>query len=126
MILQPAIDILQNVSIGYIGMERDETKAIARTDYCKLASLKDKFVVVIDPMFANGHSAELALEAVLKQVPDNVVMVSMMASPEGIRRLENAFSDIPVYTAAIDERLDEHKFIFPGLGDFSDRAYDTN
>jgi uracil phosphoribosyltransferase len=63
-------------------MERDETTTIARTDYCKLPSLNDTCVVVIDPMLATGHSAELALEAVLKQEPDNIVMVSMIASPE--------------------------------------------
>jgi uracil phosphoribosyltransferase len=66
------------------------------------------------------------LEAVLKQEPDNIVMVSMIASPEWIRHLENWFTDVPIYTAAVDERLNEHKAIFPGLGDFGDRAYDTN
>jgi uracil phosphoribosyltransferase len=126
IMLQPAIDILQDVSIGYIGMERDETTALARTYYCKLPNLNDKFVVVIDPMLATGHSAELALETVLQQNPSNVVMVSIIAAPEGIRHLENLFPDIPIYTAAVDERLDERKFIFPGLGDFGDRAYDTN
>ncbi|MDR2779342.1 MAG: uracil phosphoribosyltransferase [Puniceicoccales bacterium] len=126
LMLQPAIDILQDVSIGYIGMERDETTALARKYYCKLPDLKDKFVIVIDPMLATGHSAELALETVSQQNPNDVVMVSMIASPEGIRHLENLFPDIPIYTAAVDERLDEHKFIFPGLGDFGDRAYDTN
>jgi uracil phosphoribosyltransferase len=124
--LKPAIDILQDVSIRYIGMERDETTAIARTDYCKLPSLKDRFVVVIHPMLATGHSAEFAWEAVLKREPGNVVMISMIASPEGIRHWEILFTDVPICTAAVDERLDEHKFIFPGLEDFGDRAYDTN
>ncbi|MDR2777136.1 MAG: uracil phosphoribosyltransferase [Puniceicoccales bacterium] len=126
IMLQPAIDILQDVSIGYIGMKRDETTALARTYYCKLPNLNGKFVVVIDPMLATGHSAELALETVLQQNPNGVVMVSMIAAPEGVRHLENLFPNIPIYTAAVDERLDERKFIFPGLGDFGDRAYDTN
>lgn len=124
--LQPAVELLQDVSIGYIGMERDETTAIARTYYCKLPKIEGRFVIVIDPMLATGHSAELALNAILEKNPAHVAMVSMLASPEGVRYLENSFPEIPIFTAAIDERLDDHKFIFPGLGDFGDRAYDTN
>ncbi|MDR1414111.1 MAG: uracil phosphoribosyltransferase [Puniceicoccales bacterium] len=123
--LQPAMEILQDVSVGYIGTERDETSAVARTYYCKLPILKDKFVIVLDPMLATGHSAEQALEMVVKQKPDSVVMVSMVVSPEGIRRLENSFPSVPIYTAAVDERLNDRKFIVPGFGDFGDRAYGT-
>lgn len=126
IMLQPAIDILQDVSIRYIGMERDETTALARTYCCKLPNLNNKFVVVVDPMLATGSLAELALETVLQQNPSDVVMVSIIAAPEGVRHLENLFPDIPIYTAAVDERLDEHKFVFPGLEDFGNRAYDTN
>jgi uracil phosphoribosyltransferase len=125
-LLQPAVEILQDVSVGYIGMERDETTAETRTYYCKLPNLDGKFVIVIDPMLATGRSAELALEAVSKQNPDAVVMVSILASPEGVRHLENMFPSVPIFTAAIDERLDDSKFIVPGLGDFGDRAYDTD
>ncbi|MDR1433262.1 MAG: uracil phosphoribosyltransferase [Puniceicoccales bacterium] len=124
--LQPALELLQDVSIGYIGMERDETSATARTYYCKLPRLRDKFVIVLDPMLATGNSAELALEAVMEQEPASAVMVSMIAAPEGIRRLENSFTNVPIYAAAVDERLDERRFIFPGFGDFGDRAYGTN
>ncbi|MDR2737358.1 MAG: uracil phosphoribosyltransferase [Puniceicoccales bacterium] len=124
--LQPAIDILQNVSVGYIGVERDETTAETRTYYCKLPDMEGKFVVVMDPMLATGHSAELALEEIIKRKPDKVVLVSVLASPEGIRHLENSFAEVPIFTAAIDERLDDSKFIVPGLGDFGDRAYNTN
>ncbi|MDR3143959.1 MAG: uracil phosphoribosyltransferase [Puniceicoccales bacterium] len=126
LMLQPAMDILQDISIGYIGLERDETLAARTAYYCKLPDLKDKFVVVIDPMLATGRSAELALESVSKRKPDAVVMVSILASPEGIRLLENSFPNIPIYTAAVDERLNDSKFIVPGLGDFGDRAYNTN
>jgi uracil phosphoribosyltransferase len=124
--LQPAMEILQDVSVGYMGMERDETTATANTYYCKLPPLGGKFVVVIDPMLATGHTAELALEAIMQHSPDRVVMVSMVAAPEGIRRLENSFTGVPIFTAAVDERLDQRKFIVPGLGDFGDRAYGTN
>jgi uracil phosphoribosyltransferase len=126
LMLQPVIDTLQDVARGYIGMECDETTALARTYYCKLRTLKSKFAVVIDPTLATGHSVELALEAVIQQNPDNVVMISMIVSSEGIRHLQNLFPDIPIYTAAVDERRDEHKLIFPGLGDFGDRTDDTN
>jgi uracil phosphoribosyltransferase len=126
MMLQPAMEILQDVSVGYMGMERDETTATANTYYCKLPPLDGKFVVVIDPMLATGHTAELALEAIMQRNPDRVVMVAMVAAPEGIRRLENSFTGVPIFTAAVDERLDQRKFIVPGLGDFGDRAYGTN
>ncbi|MDR1401647.1 MAG: uracil phosphoribosyltransferase [Puniceicoccales bacterium] len=122
--LQPAVEMLQNVSIGYIGMERDAA-ATARTYYCKLPNLKGKFVILLDPIIATGQSAEQALEMIAKQEPDGVVMVSMVVSPDGIRRLENSFPRIPIYAVAMDERLDEHKFVVPGLGDFGDRAYGT-
>jgi uracil phosphoribosyltransferase len=124
--LQPAVEMLQDISVGYIGMERDETTAVANTYYCKLPDLQGKFVIIIDPMLATGHSAELALEAVTKQKPNKVVLVSMVVSPEGVRHLENLFTDVPIFTAAIDERLNSSKFIVPGLGDFGDRAYGTN
>ncbi|MDR1595921.1 MAG: uracil phosphoribosyltransferase [Puniceicoccales bacterium] len=124
--LQPAVEMLQDVSVGYIGMERDETTAVARTYYCKLPNLNDKFVIVLDPMLATGRSAESALEMVMEHEPDKVAMVSMIASPEGIRRLENSFTNIPIYTAAVDERINEHRFIVPGFGDFGDRAYGTD
>ena len=124
--LQPAMDLLQETAVGYIGLERDETTAIAGEYYCKLPDLKGKFVIIIDPMLATGHSAELALEKVLAHQPDEVVMVSMLASPEGVRHLENLFPEVPIFTAAVDERLDDNRYIFPGLGDFGDRAFGTN
>ena len=123
--LEPAIDLFQDASVGYIGLERNEKTAVAGTYYCKFPVMKDKFVMIVDPMLATGHSAELAIEAVLKTGPAHVVMVSIVAAPEGVKHLEKVYPNVPIYAAAIDEKLNDKKFIVPGLGDFGDRAYGT-
>ena len=87
--------------------------------------MKDKFVKIVYPMLDTGQSAELAIEAVLKTGRKHVVMVSIVAVPEGVKHLEKIYPNVPIYTAAVDEKLNDKKFIVPGLGDFGDRAYGT-
>lgn len=123
--LQTAIDLIPDVSIGYIGMHHDETSAIATSYYCKLPNLENKSVLILDPMLATGCSAEQAINYVLEKKPSNISMVSIICAPEGARRLENLFPEIPIFTVSVDERIDNRKFIIPGLGDFGDRAFDT-
>ena len=123
--LQPSLDIFSEISVGYVGLERDETTAQARTYYCKLPNLEGRDVLILDPMLATGGSAKKALEQVAEENPASITMVSIVAAPEGVKLLEGAFPDLPIYTAALDRALDAQKYIVPGLGDFGDRLFGT-
>jgi uracil phosphoribosyltransferase len=119
------VGLLPEVSVGYIGLERDEETAEARRYYCKLPELKGARVLVVDPMLATGGSSEQALEAVFEAGAERVDFLCIVAAPEGVRRLESRFPDLRIFAGALDRELDENKYIRPGLGDFGDRLYGT-
>lgn len=121
--LSPAMEMLPNVTLGYIGVEGDLTTATARKFSHNLPEIAQKWVIVLDPMLATGESAEYALTEIFRKQPQHVAVLSVIASPEGVRRLENLFTDVPLFTGAIDERLDNGQFIVPGLGEFEERAF---
>lgn len=124
--MMPAVlEFFEDISVGYIGMHREEFTARAHSYCCNLPNLQNKHVFILDPMVAIGGSAEGAIDMILNNNPVSVSMLSIIAAPEGIRHLENLFPDIPVFLIALDERLNDHKFIIPGIGDFGDRAYGT-
>jgi uracil phosphoribosyltransferase len=123
--VDPFSRLLPNVAVGYVGMERDEKTAIATTYYQKLPNLTDRVVYVVDPMLATGGSAEFTLHAVLQQGAKKVKFVCIVAAPEGVARLEKAFPEVEIITAALDRQLNEKKYILPGLGDFGDRLFGT-
>lgn len=111
--------------MGYIGLARDEETARATPYYCKLPSLENATVFVLDPMLATGGSAEWAVQAVLEQGAKRVALLSMVAAPEGIQHLTALFPDLQIVTAAQDTELNSRKYIVPGLGDFGDRLFGT-
>lgn len=119
------VRMLPEVSVGYIGLERNEETAKARRYYCKLPPASNQRVLVVDPMLATGGSAEQAIEAVYEANPASVDFLCIVAAPEGVRRLEARFPDLRIFAAALDRELDENKYIRPGLGDFGDRLYGT-
>ena len=123
--LQPIIDLLPNVHVGYIGLERDETTAKARSYYCKLPDLKHKKTIILDPMLATGGSAIKAIENIKNAGGEAITMISIVASPEGIHAVHEAFPEVSIYTVSIDEGLNDQKYIVPGLGDFGDRLFGT-
>jgi uracil phosphoribosyltransferase len=123
--VQPFQDIFPDVSIGYVGLERDHTTAIARSYYCKLPPLEGKRVVVVDPMLATGGSAAQALDVVKSAGAKEIVFVCIVASPEGVATVEKAHPEIPIHAGALDRELNARKYILPGLGDFGDRLYGT-
>tara|TARA_B100000965_G_scaffold339611_1_gene307354 strand:- start:111 stop:728 length:618 start_codon:yes stop_codon:yes gene_type:complete len=123
--LQPFLKVLPDVSVGYVGLERDETTAQARSYYLKLPELKGRDVLILDPMLATGGSAKKALEQVYGEGPASVMMVSIVAAPEGVDLLTSAFPDLPIFTASLDRALNGQRFIVPGLGDFGDRLFGT-
>lgn len=123
--LEPAVQLFPDVAVGYIGLERHEDTAVAHSYYSKLPNLKGKYTLCLDPMLATGGSAAQAISLIKTHEPAKVVMVSVVAAPEGVARLEATHGDVDIVTAAYDRCLNERKYIVPGLGDFGDRLYGT-
>jgi uracil phosphoribosyltransferase len=120
------LELVPGARVGHIGLQRDERTAVASQYYAKLpAHLEDSYVLMIDPMLATGGSAVVALDMLSKAGARNIRLVCIVAAPEGIAAVEKAYPHVPIYTPAVDERLNDHKFIVPGLGDFGDRLYAT-
>jgi len=123
--LQPFHDIFPDVSVGYVGLERDHETAIARSYYCKLPPLANARVLVVDPMLATGGSAAQALTLVKAQGATEIGFVCIVAAPEGVETLQKAHPEVPIHAGAVDRQLNSRKYILPGLGDFGDRLYGT-
>ena len=123
--LQPFHDIFPDVSVGYVGLERDHTTAIARSYYCKLPPLEHTRVLVVDPMLATGGSAAQAISLVKEKGGREIAFVCIVAAPEGVATVERAHPDVPIIAGALDRTLNDRKYILPGLGDFGDRLYGT-
>ena len=123
--LQPFHDVFPDVSVGYVGLERDHTTAVARSYYCKLPPLTGTRVVVVDPMLATGGSAAQAIEVVKSAGGKEIVFVCIVASPEGVTLMQKAHPEVPIHAGALDRALNSRKYILPGLGDFGDRLYGT-
>jgi uracil phosphoribosyltransferase len=122
----PFTDLLPDVSVGYIGLERDEETAVARSYYCKLPELGTKRVLILDPMLATGGSAVQAIELVNANGAGlkDLSLVCIVCAPEGVRAVEALDPEIKIYAAALDRELNVRKYILP-VGDFGDRLYGT-
>lgn len=123
--MQPFLDLFPDVSVGYIGLERDHATAVARSYYCKLPPLDGTRVFVVDPMLATGGSATQAITVIKQAGAKDLSFVCIVSSPEGVAAMQTAHPDVPIYTAAHDRALNHRKYILPGLGDFGDRLYGT-
>ncbi len=123
--LQPFHDVFPDVSVGYVGLERDHQTAVARSYYCKLPPLAGARVLVVDPMLATGGSAVQALTLVKEHGATEIGFVCIVAAPEGVATLQAAHPEVPIHAGAVDRQLNERKYILPGLGDFGDRLYGT-
>jgi uracil phosphoribosyltransferase len=124
-LVQPFIDLFPNVSIGYVGLERDHQTAVARSYYCKLPPLTGQRVLILDPMLATGGSAVEAIQLVRENGGESLAVVCVVAAPEGVNAVEKLDPSIPIFAAALDRELNTLKYILPGLGDFGDRLYGT-
>jgi uracil phosphoribosyltransferase len=124
--LDGMMQILPAARIGHIGLYRDPETLGAVEYYLKLpGELADRDVIAVDPMLATGNSAVAAVERILALGPRSLKFVCLLAAPEGLRRFHAAHPGVPVFTAAIDECLNEHGYIVPGLGDAGDRLFGT-
>lgn len=124
--LDAVLELLPSARVGHIGLQRDETTAVASQYYAKLPNgLERSYVLMIDPMLATGGSAAAALDVLQRAGARDIRILCIVAAPEGIAFVEQRFPDIRIYTPVIDRGLNERKFIVPGLGDFGDRLYGT-
>lgn len=125
--VQPFTDLLPEVSVGYIGLERDEETAVARSYYCKIPPVGSKRVLILDPMLATGGSAAQAVKVLNAQgvALQDLSLVCIVCAPEGVLAVETLDPGIKIFAAALDRELNARKYILPGLGDFGDRLYGT-
>jgi uracil phosphoribosyltransferase len=123
--VQPFLDVFPEVSVGYVGLERDHVTAVARSYYCKLPPLAGRRVFVVDPMLATGGSATQALDVVKRNGAVAPRLVCIIAAPEGVAEVTRHHPDASVHVGVLDRALNERKYILPGLGDFGDRLYGT-
>jgi uracil phosphoribosyltransferase len=120
------LELVPGARVGHIGLQRDERTAAASQYYAKLPpNLEDSYVLMIDPMLATGGSAVAALDMLSRHGARQIRLLCIVAAPEGIAAVQKAYPHVPIFTPVIDERLNDHKFIVPGLGDFGDRLYGT-
>jgi len=118
--------ILPSARVGHIGLYRDPETLGAIEYYFKLpGEMADRDVILVDPMLATGNSAIAAVERVKTASPRSLKFVCILASPEGLVNFHESHPDVHVFTAAIDQRLDDHGYILPGLGDAGDRLFGT-
>lgn len=123
--VQPFTDIFPDVSVGYIGIERDHITAKPRSYYCKLPPLAGRHVFIVDPMLATGGSAVEALTLIKEHGAADSRLVCIVSAPEGVAEVEKHHPGTVIHTAALDRELNARKYILPGLGDFGDRLYGT-
>jgi uracil phosphoribosyltransferase len=123
--VQPFMDIFPDISVGYVGLERDHVTAVARNYYCKLPPLAKRRVFVVDPMLATGGSAAQAIEVVKQNGGVAPRLVCIVASPEGVAEVGRRHPDATIHVGVLDRTLNPRKYILPGLGDFGDRLYGT-
>jgi len=122
-LLAPVLELLPRVSVGYIGLERDEETAVARIYYNKLPKLEGKVPLLLDPMLATGGSAAQALDLIKEAGGVEPRFICVVAAPEGVKVVEERHPEVHIYAAALDEGLNSKAYIVPGLGDFGDRLF---
>ncbi|MBK7794099.1 MAG: uracil phosphoribosyltransferase [Betaproteobacteria bacterium] len=124
--LDGMLDILPAARVGHIGLYRDPATLAAVEYYFKVPEdIAERLVIVVDPMLATGHSAAAALTRLKAAGAATIKYVCLLAAPEGVAALHAAHPDVPVYTAAVDDHLNAHGYIVPGLGDAGDRLFGT-
>ena len=120
------ITLVPSARIAHIGLYRDPVTFVAVEYFFKApVNLEERLVIVIDPMLATANTAVAAIDRIKEAGAKEIRFVCLLAAPEGIERLRAHHPDVPIWTAAVDERLDDHAYIVPGLGDAGDRAYGT-
>ena len=120
------VDLIPSAKIGHIGLYRDPETHLPVEYYCKLPEdIGNRQVFVVDPMLATGGSAVAAINFLKEHGCKNIIMMNIIGCPEGVEAVQKAHPDVDIYLAAQDEKLNEHAYIVPGLGDAGDRIFGT-
>ena len=120
------LELIPAAKVGHVGMYRDEETLEPHEYFMKLPEdIDSRQLFVVDPMLATGGSAIMAIDSLKKRGASNIRFVCLVAAPEGVKALQDAHPDIDIYTAALDEKLNENGYIVPGLGDAGDRLFGT-
>jgi len=125
-LLDGVLELIPSARVGFVGLYRDEETLEPVQYYFKVPTeLEDRLVIAVDPMLATGNSSVAAIDLLKKAGAKNIRFLCLLASPEGIARMKEAHPDVPIVTAAIDEKLNDKGYIVPGLGDAGDRMFGT-
>ncbi|MEI6834397.1 MAG: uracil phosphoribosyltransferase [bacterium] len=125
-ILDGMLRLIPSAPVGHIGLYRDPKTLVAVEYYFKVPKdIQERDAIVLDPMLATGHSAVAALDRLKEAKPKSIKFLSLLCSPEGIDYFHEFHPDVPIFTAAVDEKLNEKGYIVPGLGDAGDRLFGT-
>ncbi len=125
-LLDGILELIPAARVGFVGLYRDPETLKPVQYYFKVPTqLEDRIVIVVDPMLATGNSSAAAVDLLKKSGATNIRFLCLLAAPEGVRRLQEAHPDVPIVTAAVDDHLNDHGYIVPGLGDAGDRMFGT-
>ena len=120
------VELIPNAKIGHIGLYRDPETLMPVEYYCKLPNdIEERDVFVLDPMLATGGSAEAAITFIKQRGCRSIRLMNIIAAPEGVKKIQDTHPDVDIYTAALDDCLNDHGYIVPGLGDAGDRIFGT-
>jgi len=120
------LTLIPSAKVGHIGLYRDPDTLEPVEYYCKMPTdIADREVMILDPMLATGGSASAAIQFIKNYEVKNIKLMNIIAAPEGIERVHHDHPDVEIYCAALDERLNDHGYIVPGLGDAGDRIFGT-
>ena len=124
-LLDGVLQVIPGARVGHVGLYRDHDTLEAVEYYCKFPPLENQTVIVVDPMLATGNSASAALDRIKEENPGEIRFLCLLAAPEGVDSLQSAHPDVAIWTASIDQCLNEVGYIVPGLGDAGDRIFGT-
>lgn len=123
--VQGLLDLIPSARIGVIGLYRDPETLKPVEYYCKLPNIENRSFIIVDPMLATGGSSVAAIQMLKDRGVRDIRLMCLVSAPEGIEAVNKAHPDVKIYTASVDECLNEHGYIVPGLGDAGDRIFGT-
>ncbi len=125
-LLEGMLDLIPSARVGHVGLYRDPHTLVAVEYYFKVPEeLSERPIIVVDPMLATGNSSIAAVQRIKEAGGKQIKFVCLLAAPEGVKEFQQAHPDVAIFTAAVDDHLNEHGYILPGLGDAGDRLYGT-